>query len=499
MPTEDPVTAIEALLETCKPALTFRHLSAHLQIPTRHAQALLHTYLTSRSNQPLSSLWCVTTRTSSGIKRTALTTTPDASDEPLSKALWAIAPAPLSPTTPASAWLSADISRDHDLQSAPPSECNPLRDGRFNPIRSPTSVWVPSSAPAAPAASSKSKPASNRTPSSLLASVKAKVKAREAKHAAAKSNPFKQSPAAPASKPDGGTLFSTKRLGAAAAARIQAEDRSKAKSLEKPASKSASKLRGNTGAKKARRVIADSDDEEDAEKPRAEEEDEPDDEEKNINDMEREAERREAEEADREAAEREELQREIADLTGKLEEEEEEVEEEQPVKDAEESDGPQSPELNEVNNKKTASAPLEGEQEQSPNRSPTGGKRKLSEVFGLPSMEKSGARRIRKEVEETVEEGGYLLTRRVFKTFDENGNEISDPEPEPEQQKPVTPPSKRVAAEPLKPFNSQSSKSGKKENGKDLKRPSSKLSSSTKKSAKKKAKGKSIMSYFGKK
>lgn len=286
----------------------------------------------------------------------------------------------------------------------------------------------------------------------------------------------------------GNSLFSTKRLGADAAARIRAEDRNTAKTTEngsKPA-----RRKGSSNAKKGRRVIADSDDDEEP-APMEEEEEEVDEEEKHIADMEREAEQREAEEAARAEAERTELQREVEELTRN------DFEEEKAGKEDEEEEEPQSPELCEVGEKGA-----DGVEGGSPSRTPESGKRKLNEAFGMPSVEQKGGRRIRKEVDETVEdERGYLVTRRVVKTFDENGNEVDDEVSEPPEKKATPPPKTAPNVKPLNPTNSASGKNAKKEKGKEVKRPSSKLGTngSEKKSAKKRTKGKNIMSYFGKK
>lgn len=476
-------TDIQVLLESSKPALTFRHLSAHLKVPTRHAQSLLQAYLDK--NPTLTPLWCLTYTTSTGTKKTTLSIDPNTLKQiPTSKALWALATDPLPKTAPLSTWLSADRSRDHLHQAAPTSETNSLRDGRYNPILSPTSVWRPLSSSAS-VTEPKPSTSTARSGSSLLASVKAKVKAREeARKANAKkpsSTLFTSNPTKPPSN-GSSSLFSSKRLGASASAKIRAQDASKPNSVEK--TPKSARRKSSSSAKNGRRIIGDSDDDDDDDQQNRpkEEEEELDEEEKRIVDMEREASIREKEEADRAEAEQAELQREVADLTDPVEE----------LREEKDGDEPESPQLQDV----------DGPNDLSPSRTPgSGEKRKLNEAFGMRSVERKGGRRIRREVEETIEdERGYLVTRRVYKTYDEDGNEVEDVVPEPPEKKAVTPPSKR-GVKPLKPSNSLGGKSAKKEKGKDVKRPTSKLGTngSAKKSAKKKTKGKGIMSYFGKK
>ncbi|CDF33217.1 unnamed protein product [Chondrus crispus] len=159
-----------------------------------------------------------------------------------------------------------------------------------------------------------------------------------------------------------------------------------------------------------------------------------------------------------------------------------------PAKD----DLPESPQLKDVEEN--------GKDGPASSGSPT--KRKLSEAFGLPS--RSGPRRIRREVEEVVDDdNGYLITRVVTKVFDEEGNELPDDTPVAEEPEKPRSPLNTALGKPLKPRNSQNSKTGKGKLGsqrKDRKRPSSKTRtpSTMKKTPKKKIKG-NIMSYFGKK
>lgn len=311
-----------------------------------------------------------------------------------------------------------------------------------------------------------------RKTSALLAQVKAKVKARDAKRAAMRNRQPSPTPWKPAA--EGESLFASKRLGADAAKRIKEGEKKGKGRKEKGDNDEEDKV----PVKKGRRLIDDDEDEDG--------DDESDGEKERVA-MEKEAAEREVAEREAADAERAELQREVAELTRQHEEEEE--------------DEPESPEIRDVEEEKQ-----QEEKQESPNRSPT--KRKLNEAFGLPSA--SGPRRIRREVEETVQkDDGYLVTRRVTKLFDENGSEVVEeekPKPKAEVERPKSPP-KSGFGKPLKPLNSQNGKSvkpklgsQKKEKGKDGKRPSSKSGANggAKKAPRKKIKG-NIMSYFGKK
>ena len=451
------VTAhLDALLHASMRPVSFRHLSHALDIPFRLAQSHLHAY--AQANPSLPVHWAVSHRLSNGVVRLTLTATPDALPAVVSKSLWSLSP-PDQPAPVVSTCLRDDVADGCALAAAPTHAANALRDGRFNAILSPTSVWTPAEEAAKPAQTRVApKPHAS---SSLLAQVRKKVKAREAKQVTARnrSAPFK--PAA-----EGGSLFARKRLGASAAERIRKDDEEKKRRKEKvPATK------------KARRIVDDDDD---------------DDDDQSDAERERVAMKKEAAVIEAAEAEREEARRELEELTKGLHEEDDEKDDvEQDVSPAKD-DLPESPQLKEVEeNGKDGSAS---------GGSPT--KRKLSEAFGLPS--RSGPRRIRREVEEMVEgDKGYLITRVVTKVFDEEDNELPDDTPVTEE--PEKPQSSLNAAlgKPLKPHNSQNSKTGKRKPGnkrKDGKRPSSKTrtSSTVKKTPKKKIKG-NIMSYFGKK
>lgn len=308
-----------------------------------------------------------------------------------------------------------------------------------------------------------------------MAEVKAKVKAREAKRTAAR-NAFK--PLANGARASSGAvksgLFSSKSLGASAAAKIRAVEKEKdTESEEGQQRNGVVKKRRESEGKKGKRVVEmGSDDEEASEGER-----------------ERAALEMEAAERERADREREELRKEVEDLTRQHEDEDEE---------------PQSPEIRDLD-EEAVKREVEVEEKMSVKKSPE--KRKLNEAFGLPEV--SRPRRIRREVEETVlGEDGYLHTRRVVKVTDEHGNEVVEDngdrrvEQNEKRNGDVETPAKGSFPTPLKPTSSEGGKtmgSMKREKMKDVKRSASKPGSSTpKKTPKKKIKG-NIMSYFGKK
>lgn len=311
-----------------------------------------------------------------------------------------------------------------------------------------------------------------------MAEVKAKVRARDAKRATARSA-FK--PLVNGANADGGAvkagLFSSKSLGANAAAKIRAAEREKETEtemeMEGVEQRNGGAKRGELEGKKGKRVVEVGSDEEEA----------------SEGEREREALERESAEKERADREREELRKEVEDLTRQHEGEDEE---------------PQSPEIRDLD-EETVEREVDMKKKMPVSKSPE--KRKLQEAFGLPEV--SQPRRIRREVEETVlGEDGYLHTRRIVKVTNEHGNEViedsSDKEAEQNDKKngDVKAQTKGTFSTPLKPTNSQGGKtmtSARKEKAKDGKKPASKQGSSTpKRTPKKKIKG-NIMSYFGKK
>lgn len=343
-------------------------------------------------------------------------------------------------------------------------------------------------------------------PSSLLQSVKQSVKQpvkqptkQPTKRAPSSKSAFKQPP----SRQNGtsNSLFSSKRLGHDATARMRAKQgkpEAPAINMDKSEQNSSRELAAQRkeGKKNRRIQIIDSEDESGDDKmdiSRPEDDNKQNGGDDGDADSIQEMEQR-ALEKERSQEEQEELERELRDLTNEGDDEE-----------------PESPTLQQMDVGEKAKKGAGGDEDEavtSPTKSPLEStKRSFRESFGLPE-ETRGARRIRKEVEEVVEENGYMVTRRVVKTFDENGNEVNCEDVDSKEvglaesnevamakQTPETPvKSKSTVFKSLNPKSAQ-----KKDNGK-MEKTGSKPgpSSASKKPPKKKVKG-NIMSYFGKK
>lgn len=507
--TSDPDAVIDSVVHGSQAVLSFRELSALLSVPLHVAQGHLTGYVARRSKKKPAPnvLWHVTTAAGlDGVIRTSLTSTPPLTA--VAKKVWAVAP-------PASArssdlWLQPDRNRDLALVSEPTHQPNSLRDGRFLPVVSPTCDWDARPDPrfgavAAPALSNK------RKASSLLQSVKQPIKrGAQAKTAKATKPSFK--PNAARTNGPSSSLFSKKRLGQAAAARMKGKGKEGNTSSDGRAtsqdsrgvtqstkSLSLPKANRKKNAKSTRHVMnVDSPHEAEDDKMKASRPDagklnliDDDDDDDSIEEMEHRAMEKERTDEDRA-----EVERELRDLCND-----------------DDNDEPQSPELQDVDKdgeeKKEvdAEAASNADNPTSPSQSgPDGSKRSFRETFGLP-QDGRGARRIRKEVHEVVEENGYMLTKVVIKTFDEHGNEVNCEDPANKESNLATSNHKNEASAARQSDADMPSKSknglfkgfnGKPSAKKDAAKKEKAGSVPSKKTSKKKVKG-NIMSYFGKK
>lgn len=391
---------IDSVVHGTESVLSFRQLSAFCNIPLCDACKHLSTYATKASD--LTVLYHVTTKS----KTTLTTTKPDVGRVKV----WAIAPKSitLSPTV----WMNGDRESVLKAAAEPSHQPNALRDGRHLPIHSVSAAWDTRMDPRFGGQQMSSSAVNGRKASGLLNAVKLQQKRASAVAANAKAKRsktglsvngslretsekaiIKSPPNSEASQPaPSKSLFSSKRLGQDAAERIKAKQKT-------------TTSRKNI---KKRRITCDDDDDDEEEEEEENKENGKnlmdDDDDKDDVDSDVEMERRALERERKEADERAEVEQELHDLTHEV------------------ADEPESPELKDVDEDMVVEQELgvknKGEAD--------GVKRSFRETFGLPEQT-SGTRRIRKEVEVTVEENGYLVTRREMKTFDEHGNEIETP------------------------------------------------------------------------
>lgn len=408
-------SVIDSVVHGQNAVLSFRNLSTIATISLLEAQSHLYKYA-SNSKNDITVLWHVTT-TNDSVTKTTLTANPPSTVT--KKKVWAVAPSNMSTTNP-SVWLSPDREIALEQAAQPSNIANALRDGRFLPIASSTAGWdtrpdprfaggAVSSGRAVKKAggllgavkqtqkrsiqkhgngSAKKAPSFKKMSNGNSASTKSKLKENGHGHANGNGN----------SNLSGGggqksSLFSSKRLGQNAADKIKQKQKVQDDT--------------KTTSKKSRRVISIDDDDDDnhdvEEKKKDVFEDDDDDDNDSVMEMERKAMEREGERTEEERAE---IERELKDLSN------EDIGDEQQ---------PESPEIKDVDDEAEAEKEVEIEVE---NTVKEGVKRSFRETFGLPEQSK-GSRRIRKEVAITEEgEDGYLITRRVMKTFDENGNEV---------------------------------------------------------------------------
>ncbi|KAI0560467.1 DNA polymerase subunit Cdc27 [Gracilaria domingensis] len=495
---------LDALVHGKQQCVSFRHLSALLSVPARSAQKLLLSYIHSQPSEKLSVLWVVSRRDQrTNAVKTVLTASPSATE---TKQIWAVGPATAA-SAPSlhAAWIALDTNRERELVKRPSHEPNELRDGRFNVLKSSTVDYDQRIDPRLGGDANLVTKSSTekKKSSSFLSMVKSKTKAKKSKQA---SFSFKK-PASNAGSSS--SLFNSKPLGADSVRKIKADERAKTKepngknNLSSPTPPSARKSSApNTGkssgedrrkkknGKKARKIVvqADSDsedrdseeevDEQEAIRRKMEEErdEEMDEEQRRIMELEEEEAL-----ADHAAAERAELEKELVDLQDTVEEE------------------PESPVLQDMDAEMKDVEHVTPEKGQDVDDSPNKGKRSYWDTLNHTPTQ---GRRIRKEVQELVEENGYFVTRRVIKVFDEDGKEVSDDdgkdaEKEEEERKKKAEESSaslRSLFTPLKNKKSNRSKSSG-TNGKSG-QPSSPTASQSKKTVKRKSK--SIKSYFQK-
>eukprot|EP00177_Eucheuma_denticulatum_P006583 GFKZ01011983.1.p1 GENE.GFKZ01011983.1~~GFKZ01011983.1.p1 ORF type:complete len:518 (+),score=92.49 GFKZ01011983.1:130-1554(+) len=397
----DQMLAIDTLLNSENSPVSYRHLSTHLNIPTRDAQALLLDYASSRPN--IEVLWCVTTLSPTSHRCVSLTTI--LPESYLSKKVWAIATTGAHPL-----WLASDSTAALALSGAPVAQPNALRDGRFNPIKSDGSLWKSLDAAAChdpQRLPSKTKP--NRDSVSpwaaqrqdkpfggaLLAEMNREQKAKGLRRSMSLKSPF-TSLGSDSNTKKKVNSSACKKLGAAALAKIRAAN----KNDHRPSVERKVNRRLGLEGSKGRRVIEEESDDGDSD-----------------DDKEQEALRREAAERERAERDRKRLEREA---------EEARLEAQELAKDDDDDDEePQSPTIRDLD-EEPAAMDIDYKMSTSAKRTPE--KRKLNEALGLPEV--SRPQRIRKEVVETVQgEGGYMIERMVIKEFDQHGNEIKEKAP----------------------------------------------------------------------
>lgn len=391
---------IESFLRDKQTVLSFRTLSKELDVPYCTAQSYLQTYVTNPSvSDTVKVLWHVTVE-KNGVSRTELTFAPGPDSS--MKHVWAVASKSLHIALPK--WLEDDVAHEISLTKQPPSEMNSLRSGSYLSVISPTAEWNSRPDPRFGDAGPPKLPARNS--SSLLANVRPPQKPNSTTGKTGSSREIHFKP----KQNQTINLFASSRLGQRSIDRAKAAEK-RLPSRHDPVRRS--KDGRNDG--KNRRIAEDDSDGDDGrhnidikkldggtdamEIDNASEDD---------TDSSQETERQ-ALERDRSEEENAELAREVHELL-------------------ERDDEPESPVLKEVDADETMKVEI------LPNSDVTGKdsgnlfnrpKRSFRESFGLPEQVQ-GARRVRKEVEERTTQDGYLVTRRVVKTFDENGQEIRD-------------------------------------------------------------------------
>ena len=385
---------IDSFVHGKQAVLSFRQLSTLSNIPLREARQKLSNYAAKASD--ITILYHVSDKT----KKTLTTTKPTAGRVKV----WAVAPKAISLSP--SVWMNGD--RENMLQEAaePSNQPNALRDGRYLPIHSVSAAWDTRMDPrfGGQQPPSSGSGLNSRKPSGLLGAVKAHQKrgssasingkAKRAKTGLTVNGSVRESVNKTSGKSSSGSqgsqqqqpksLFSTKRLGQDAANRMKAKNKTPM-------------VRKNV---KKRRVTCDDDDDDDDSDMKNNGLDMMDVDDDVDSDVERE--RRALERERKEADERAEVEQELQNLSNEV------------------IDEPESPEMKEVDEDAVVEQELGM-------KNKGGEKRSFRESFGLPPEQANGSRRIRKEVEVTVEENGYLVTRRVMKTFDEHGNEVESP------------------------------------------------------------------------
>lgn len=394
-----PTETIDSIVHGANSVLSFRRLSFLLEVPFHTAQKHLADYVSSRGERSVTVLWQVLEKAETGYTRTSLTTAPPTSTA--LKHIWAIAP-PNTPNTPV-VWLQSDRQWRLDHATAPFHEPNALRIGRFLSVFSPTAAWDTRPDPRTRDLGPSYTPHAPRKASNLLNNVK--QAARKPTQPA-----FKSTPMGTASK---NSLFSFKRLGQDSADRIKAKQNPSTSTINPPKGSSKASNGSSRGlhhggerkeAKKARRIVSDDEEDDAVGNSKLEDSEENiDDDTDSIGAMEQKALERE-----RTEEEQAEIERELRDLTG------------------EDEDEPESPVLRDVDDGEVVREDV-GTDDKGLVKEPV--KRSFRETFGLPNEERGG-RRIRKELELMEEDSnGYLVTRRIVKTFDEHGNEIDSDEP----------------------------------------------------------------------
>lgn len=473
----DLTLIIDTLLNSRNAPVSFRHLSAHLKIPTRDAQSLLLDYVSTHPNVEV--LWGVTTVSSATHRRLSLTTSPP--HEYLSKTVWAIAPAGTGEL-----WLASDSTAALALSGASVARPNALRDGRFNPIKSERSIWKATDGEAsAPHQTLPSKTKPNRGSvssrnmhgqdkpfgGSLLAEMNREQKDRGMKRAMSLKGNFK-SVASNSNTRKKVNTSACKKLGAAALAKIRAANQNENNRPSVP--KKVTRRPASEGSK-GRRIVEEESDGGDSDV-----------------DKEQEALRREAAEQERAETERKRLER---------EREEAMLEAQELARDDDDEDEePQSPNIRDLD-EEPAAMEIDSKRTTSDKRTPE--KRKLNEALGLPEV--SRPQRTRKEVRETVPgEGGYVIERVVTKEFDQHGNEIREekvPVGASSQKADVKEKSKGFFTSSLRNKDSlANTQNGKSQSnvrkGKDARKSSTKLGASIARKASKKKINGNIWSYF---
>lgn len=401
-----PVAVIDSVVHGKQSILSFRLLSTLLNISYAAAQSHLQSYVNSlKTLEEVKVLWHVVTETN-GVRRTQLSVKPAAKAK--NKRVWAIGPPTVPDETPF--WLQQDRNDEISFLKQPPAETNTLRDGAHLPIVSASAAWDARPDPRY-GNTGLPQPTSSK-PSSLLAAVKSSKKP-ESKLAKNSSNPnacFKPKQAQSSS------LFSSSRLGQGSIQRMKEKEIA----LTGGVAHGAHDRRGNG---KGRRVIDDDSDGSDDESGGGHTlKDEMNGDESEVGgEGGLPGEGREPMEWGRSEADKAEVRRELEELVRESSDDDEK---------------PRSPVLEDVNVdddevvKGELGMDVDTTEANDSASHATGPKRSFRETFGLPEQPR-GTRRVRREVEESVEENGYIVTRRVMKTFDENGQEVQSIESEP--------------------------------------------------------------------
>lgn len=395
---EEATAKIDSFVHGKQSVLSFRRLSDELDVQYCTAQSYLQSYVANMSaSDAVTVLWHVVSE-ENGVSRSELTFTP--SVDPCEKSVWAIAPKSLPTELPL--WLREDLMHDLSLTQTTTYEANSLRSGSRLSVISPTAVW--DSRPDPRLGDAGPPPSLARKSSSLLTNVKSSANS---------------GPKLGKNEPSRNSFFKHKQKPPSATAPAQSlRQRSKNRNQggERGSISQSNFIRksGNSRIdRKNRRIISDDSNEEDHVEAAGKHNDRKDF--KNVTDIMEEDDSESSQEHDLRAMERE-----------RAHEDEAEAERDQRELTLQGDEGPVSPVLKDVDGDEAMGVEAELNVNGKGNASVDllkGSKRSFFEPSGTSNFIR-GARRIRKEVEEQIIQNGYFVTRRVVKTFDENGQEV---------------------------------------------------------------------------